>query len=114
MSKSQEEILKHLEMFAEENTNRQTPELDKLQIYLEKHNIPFVRIDKEPTARHQCDWHQIIVYNKGRLRLWDAICHYGSYGYKEGLLEIYGVLCVDVEGCLTAEEVIKKWEAYNE
>lgn len=58
---------------------------------------------------------QIIVYENGK-RVWDAICHFGSYGYKEGLLEIMGSI-VDVEkdgdsvvGWLTAQDVIKRLE----
>lgn len=44
---------------------------------------------------------------------WDAICHYGSFGYKEGLLEIYGEIVPEnigdtVEGYLTAEDVIDR------
>ena len=44
---------------------------------------------------------------------WDAICHSFSYGHEDGLLEIMGIL-VDkevgdtVEGCLTAEEILKR------
>ncbi len=113
MTPEREEIIKALREFAKQNSNRPTPELDKLQRYLEEHNVPFERIDEEPYSLIQIDRHQIIVFNAEGLRLWDAICHYGSYGYKEGLLEIYGILCTDVEGCLTAEEVIKKWEDFN-
>lgn len=51
---------------------------------------------------------QIIVYDReDGTRLWDAICHPGSYGYEQGLLEIYGVICNDVIGCLTADDIIK-------
>ena len=41
----------------------------------------------------------------------DAICHGGSYGHEEGLLEIMGLAADpddDVEGWLTAEEVFKR------
>lgn len=50
---------------------------------------------------------QIIVYGKNG-REWDAICHYGSYGYQEGLLEIYGSICDDVIGHLTADDIIRR------
>ena len=113
MREEEKRILRELEEFAKQNTNRPTPELDKLQRYLEEHNVPYQRTDEEPYGLITIDRHQIIVFNAEGLRLWDAICHYGSYGYKEGLLEIYGILCTDVEGCLTAEEVIKKWEDFN-
>lgn len=54
---------------------------------------------------------QIIVYNHGE-RSWDAVCHEGSYGGKDGLLEIYGTICNDVIGWLTADDVIKILEYY--
>lgn len=48
---------------------------------------------------------------------WDAICHYGSYGYEDGLLEIYGELVTEddddsVVGYLTAADVVKRVEAW--
>lgn len=44
----------------------------------------------------------------------DAICHDGSYGREEGLLEIMGILVDEtktndtVEGWLTADEILKR------
>lgn len=40
---------------------------------------------------------------------WDAICGYGSYGFKQGLLEVMGNIRDDngVEGWLTAEQVVE-------
>lgn len=40
---------------------------------------------------------------------WDAICHNGSYGHEDGLIEVMGLpQCQDdVIGYLTAEEVLK-------
>lgn len=89
-------------------------ELDKLEEYLNVNGYEYERIDEEgsvfaPMFNH----HQIIVYKDGE-RDWDAICHYGSYGYSAGLLEIYGniVHCKDgedtVEGWLTADEIIER------
>lgn len=52
---------------------------------------------------------QIIVYDENDERLWDAICHYGSYGYEQGLIEIYGVICDDVVGYLTADDIINNY-----
>lgn len=42
-------------------------------------------------------------------RDWDAICHSGSYGHENGLIEVMGLpQCQDdVIGYLTAEEVLK-------
>ena len=43
---------------------------------------------------------------------WDAICHDGSYGNNEGLLEIMGSIVQikddTVEGWLTADEILKR------
>lgn len=46
---------------------------------------------------------------------WDAICNYGTYGAELGLLEIMGVLVPDgdVEGYLTADQVIEKYKAWK-
>ena len=43
---------------------------------------------------------------------WDAICHEYSYGGKNGLIEIMGSIVKteddDVEGCLTAKEILNR------
>lgn len=60
---------------------------------------------------------QIIVYSNDdeQDRLWDAICQHGSYGYEQGLLEIYGEIVHpmldddNVIGYLTADEIIQKY-----
>lgn len=52
---------------------------------------------------------QIIVYDENNERLWDAICQYGSFGYEQGLIEIYGVICNDVVGYLTADDIINNY-----
>lgn len=43
---------------------------------------------------------------------WDAICHSGSYGHEQGLLEIMGTIAEEdddeVEGWLTAEEILQR------
>ena len=48
-------------------------------------------------------------------RKWDAVCHSGSYGHEDGLLEIMGTILTDEEsecdsvvGWLTAEQVMKR------
>ena len=57
-----------------------------------------------------------IVIEKDGTRLCDAICHYGSYGYEEGLIEIMGGLTEEerendhVLGHLTADEVFKRFK----
>ena len=86
--------------------------LDKLEKYLKEHNITYERIDKEGGFNR----HQIIVKDEDGVVIWDAVCHFGSYGYEEGLLEIMGTLVRpedrdSVAGCLTAEDVIKRIES---
>lgn len=43
---------------------------------------------------------------------WDAVCHDWSYGGKEGLLEIMGVIVEndadEVEGWLTADDILAR------
>lgn len=77
-------------------------EMDKLQAYLDKKGIDYVR-----KSIH--DGQQIVVYDKYGNRLWDAILHSGSYGMEEDLLEVMGEILGhdDVEGHLTAEDIIK-------
>lgn len=96
-------------------------ELDKLENYLKEHNIPYERIDKVGEYKiHQAEEgldnrHQIIVKDEDGVVLWDAICHFGSYGYEQGLLEIMGTLVEpedgdSVVGYLTSDDVIKRIE----
>ena len=88
-------------------------ELDKLEKYLKEHGYEYTRndVDEEPYE----DVHQIVVYENGQ-RLWDAICHTGSYGHEAGLLEIMGAIVwydIDgdsVRGWLTANDVIARIE----
>ena len=91
------------------------PELDKLEDYLLEKGIPYERFDEGDGFP---DWHQIIVYadDEKTERVWDAVCHYGSYGYENKLLEVMGEPFMredsedEVCGYLTAEDVIKKLE----
>ena len=77
-------------------------ELDKLKKYLDENGI------RNEWNSVMSDMDQIIVYNpRHEIRLWDAVCHQYSYGGEKGLLEIYGSLCTDVIGWLTADDVIK-------
>ena len=102
-------------------------ELDKLEAYLKEKCIKYERIDKSRysdlpkemmvgNVQGFGEQHQIIVYDsKGKI-VWDAICHWGSYGWKEGLLEIMGNIVDEkrvgdrVEGWLTAQDVIDRIE----
>lgn len=87
-------------------------QLAKLEEYLRSHGYTYKRIDDESSSF--CNRHQIIV-NEGTPEQWDAICQRGSYGYVEGLLEIYGSIVGSqdsdsVVGWLTAEDIIKRLE----
>lgn len=88
-------------------------ELNKLEEYLKRHEIAFERIDGYDYFG--IDRHQICVPCVGEGRKWDVICQFGSYGVEKGLLEICGELVRpdcgnDVEGWLTAEDVISRIE----
>ena len=76
-------------------------ELLKLAQGLMSRGIPF-------ELRESYDGWQVWV-NDGE---WDAICHKGSIGHEDGLLEIMGSIVEseydDVEGCLTAEEILAR------
>ena len=85
-------------------------ELDKLEQYLKENNIDYLRIDENTDTWGR---HQIIVYDNQKEVAWDAICQKGSYGYEQGLLEIYGNIVTEedddsVVGWLTAEDVISR------
>ena len=62
------------------------------------------------------DWDLNIFLNGFQVKCedWDAVCHDGSYGHEEGLLEVMGTTCQneydDVEGWLTADEILKRLE----
>lgn len=110
-----------------ENLEIVESELTKLKNYLDKHGI----VNERHTVIK--DWDQVIVYkeydgdesdidtelkepwefvkvfDKWYRRSWDAVCHKHSYGGPQGLLEIYGDICDDVVGWLTAEDVITKY-----
>lgn len=102
-------------------------ELDKLQEYLVAKGFRFERTDtpapEELKVVYGDRWkegigerHQIVVYGKDEHIAWDAICHWGSYGWEKGLLEIMGTIVRpdagdEVEGWLTAQDIIKRLEA---
>ena len=102
---------------------RDLTELNKLEQYLKIQGIPYERIDKEDKfldENHkycllEFDRHQIGVPSLYGEREWDAICHRGSYGAEQGLLEIMGTIVSPkagdtVEGYLTAEDIIERIE----
>ena len=86
-------------------------QLDILEKRLREELIPYKRQDQAPTYTDSTfvncigDFHQI--RGKDGDFEWDVICHHGSYGYEEGLLEYSDNIEHDVIGNLTADEVIK-------
>lgn len=103
---------------------RDLTELNKLEEYLKENDIPYVRRDDIPESTDVqkryfeelgFDFHQIVVPDLNDWA-WDCICHKGSFGCEEGLLEIMGCLVEedgDVEGYLTAEDVIERIKKYG-
>ena len=104
---------------------RDLREMDKLEAYLIEHGIRYERIDEEDTLPEDMrpdmrkiseelkreyepfDKHQIIAIENDEI-IWDVICHRGSYGADEGLLEGYGKIFNQAEGHLTAEDVNRR------
>jgi hypothetical protein len=86
-------------------------EMEKLEKYLKEKGYKY---DRKQEQWGYYNINQIIVYDKEGKRQWDAICHRGSYGYEQGLLEIMGSIVKPggdrVEGWLTAEDIIKRLE----
>lgn len=78
-------------------------EMIKLELYLQEAKIPY-RMDYVagmPSVRY---------YGHGDKLICDAICHSGSYGHEDGLLEIMGLTRINdsVEGWLTAREAFDR------
>lgn len=101
---------------------RDLTELNRLEEYLKTNRIPYERVDQDDEfldpehvyCKGKSECHQLIVYNERGKRLWDAICHRGSYGAEAGLLEVMGDIVDEktigdtVEGWLTAEDIIRR------
>lgn len=76
-------------------------EMEKLQKWLDENGIKYERyIEDGRFNRNQI----FIKTNKKELSF---VCHYGSYGYQQGLIEMYDFEN-EPEGFLTAEKCIKK------
>lgn len=91
-------------------------ELDKLYSYLVEHGYYCKRIIPGASGFKNV----VVVFSDPEMNnyLWDAVCHYGSYGYEEGRLEIMGdTILTDDEKCrdsvagwLTADDIIQRLE----
>ena len=85
-------------------------QMTRLELYLQEAKIPY-RMDYVlgmPSVRY---------YGRGDKLICDAICHSGSYGHEDGLLEIMGLTRNgdSVEGYLTSREVFDRIrEDWNE
>ena len=82
-------------------------EMNNLIKLLAKNNIPFDVLAFPPlsTVREEDkDFGFQIFAPSYENHVIDAICHWGSYGYEDGLIEIMSDYFEDVKGWLTAEE----------
>ena len=87
-------------------------ELNRLEEMLQEAGVPYRRIDDIGEAilgigYRVGEFHQIKVPSEG----WDVICHHGSYGVEQGLLEAMGHKITgnnDVLGYLTAQDVMDR------
>ena len=87
-------------------------EMNKLEELLKQEGVRYERIDDEgeviPEIGYRVgEYHQIKVPSEG----WDVVCHHGSYGVAQGLLEAMGHRITgnnDVVGYLTAQDVMDK------
>lgn len=93
-------------------------ELQKLIKYLEEHNY---NIEVNHVCPYTIDGKddpeiptQVIVYGLHHRKLWDAVLNDLSLGNKLGLIEVMGdisdVRYDDVEGFLTADDIITRLE----
>ena len=86
-------------------------QLDVLEKILIEKGIGYERIDEVTPIpdvvfmNDPGDFHQI----RGKIKnfKWDVVCHKGSYGFEDGLLEYEDNIEDDPIGCLTADKVIK-------
>lgn len=84
-------------------------ELNKLEAYLKEHNYNYERRSVFG------DNDQIVVFDSNGKRAWDVVFNKYSYGYASGLLEAMGkevvrVVDDEVEGYLTAQDIIERLE----
>ena len=98
---------------------RDIAELSKLEEYLKENGFVYERTAQygmDPSHKEWLEWNQIKVFEDDRLA-WDVVCHSGSYGFEDGVLEgmgpIFGHGNDNIEGWLTAADVIRKIEGRN-
>lgn len=83
-------------------------EIEKLDAMLTELHVNHDLHRRFPEMNKDWGW-QVTVNDKNFGGNWDAICGYGSYGFKQGLLEVMGNIRDNngVEGWLTAEQVVE-------
>ena len=83
-------------------------EFDDLEKMLADAKIAYCREDNTPNA-WGFDFHQLRAdEDPGDRWTWDVVCNKGTYGYEQGLLEMWGKNMIDPEGYLTAKECFEK------
>ena len=88
-------------------------EAQKLDFLLTKADIPHEFGNRWPNDTTGVG---VVVIGSDGSWLWDAVCAEGTYGFKQGLLEVMGKPLLghdDVEGWLTARQVMKMWRCRN-
>lgn len=98
-------------------------EFNKLEEWMRENHINYERRSRLPFTKEVVniigederigEKNQLVVFDRNGKIKYDVICHKGSFGCDEGLLEIYGEIvpkgCLGgVEGYLIAEEVIER------
>ena len=90
-------------------------EIKRLHKMLDEANIPHTFTEDMFRNYSLYPSYQIVIEKDG-IRLCDVVYFNGSYGYGEGLLEIMGGLTEEekeydeILGCLTADEVFKRFK----
>ena len=118
----------------ENEIKRVKKEMDKLEMFLKNVNLHFDKIEdfhlllpeeKFPIIKTIKIGDQIssfymngIIRNQIRMEIGktkiSVICHFGSMGYEEGLLEMWNYDEAEPEGYLTAKQVIEKIKKIKE
>lgn len=92
-------------------------ELENLKLLLEENNIEYKFIF-ERASNPKYNRRLVKLYNEYGDEVLSAICHYGSYGYEQGKIEIMGLLTKEeskhnsVVGFLDAKNVLKRIKKY--
>lgn len=113
---------KECKYFDEQDSRKYLNEFEKLEDYLIDNDYVYERIDKVNSSikDEERDYHQLIAYTKKSDDVFDVVISKSlhSYGYEKGLLELSGCLVKskddNVEGFLTADDIIKRLEEQNE